>query len=91
MNDVTDFRYVSKKRRVKEDKRFVTGRGKFAADINLPGMLHVAMVSSPYACARIKSIRTDHALALPGVHTCLPGTSSPGISTRCCRASTSPM
>ena len=73
MNEVTDFRYVSKKRRVKEDKRFVTGRGNFAADINLPGTLHVAMVSSPYACAEIKSINTDEALALPGVHYVLTG------------------
>ena len=77
MNEVTkphrEFRYVSKKRRVKEDKRFVTGRGKFAADINLPGTLHVAMVSSPYACAEIKSIKTDDALALPGVHYVLTG------------------
>jgi len=77
MNEVTkprrEFRYVSKKRRVKEDKRFVTGRGKFAADISLPGTLHVAMVSSPYACAEIKSIRTDDALALPGVHYVLTG------------------
>jgi len=77
MNEVTkprrEFRYVSKKRRVKEDKRFVTGRGKFAADISLPGMLHVAMVSSPYACAEIKSVRTDDALALPGVHYVLTG------------------
>ena len=77
MNEVTkprrEFRYVSKKRRVKEDKRFVTGRGKFAADISLPGTLHVAMVSSPYACAEIKSIRTDDALALPGVRYVLTG------------------
>ena len=72
-NPDNDFRYVSKKRRVKEDKRFITGRGKFAADINLPGTLHVAMVSSPYACAEITSINTDEAMALPGVRYVLTG------------------
>ena len=73
MTEARDFRYVSQKRRVKEDKRFVTGRGKFAADLQLPGMLHVAMVSSPYACAEIKSIDAEAALALPGVRYVLTG------------------
>lgn len=73
MTETREFRYVSHKRRVKEDKRFVTGRGKFAADIQLPGMLHVAMVSSPYACAEIKSIDAEQALALPGVRYVLTG------------------
>lgn len=73
MTDIASFRYVSKKRRVKEDKRFITGRGKFAADVQLPGMLHVAMVSSPYACAEITSVNAETALALPGVHYVLTG------------------
>lgn len=73
MTDTRDFRYVSQKRRVKEDKRFITGRGRFAADLRLPGMLHVAMVSSPYACADINSINTEAAMALPGVRYVLTG------------------
>ena len=68
-----DFRYITKKRRVTEDRRFVTGRGNFAADKNLPGTLHVAMVTSPYACAEIKGIDADPALALPGVRYVLTG------------------
>ena len=67
------FRYIGKKRRTKEDPRFVTGCGRFVADIALPGMKHVALVSSPHAAARIKSIRTDKALALTGVHYVLTG------------------
>ncbi len=59
--------YVSKKRRPKEDGRFITGRGKFVADIKRPGMTHVAMVQSPVPSARLKSIDTSRALALPGV------------------------
>ncbi|MEE2654617.1 MAG: xanthine dehydrogenase family protein molybdopterin-binding subunit [Pseudomonadota bacterium] len=67
------FRYITKKRRVTEDRRFVTGRGNFAADYKLPGMLHVAMVTSPYACAEIKSIDPDAALEIPGVRYVLTG------------------
>ena len=45
----------------------VTGRAKFGADLNLPGMLHGRVVRSPHAHARIKSIDTTKARALPGV------------------------
>ncbi len=68
-----EFRYITKKRRVTEDRRFVTGRGNFAADYKVPGMLHVAMVTSPYACAEIKSIDADVALEIPGVRYVLTG------------------
>ncbi len=37
-------------------EKMVTGRGTFVDDINLPGMLHLAFVRSPYPRARIKSI-----------------------------------
>ena len=67
------FRYIGTKRRTKEDPRFVTGRGRYAADIALPGMKHVALVASPHPSARIVSIRTDAARALPGVHYVLTG------------------
>lgn len=70
---VTSFRYIGKKRRTKEDPRFVTGQGRYVADIVLPGMKHVALVTSPHASARIKSIRTENALALAGVHCALTG------------------
>jgi CO/xanthine dehydrogenase Mo-binding subunit len=45
----------------------VTGRAKYGADYAFPDMLHGKMLRSPYAHARIKSIKTDKALALPGV------------------------
>jgi 2-furoyl-CoA dehydrogenase large subunit len=67
------FRYIGKKRRTKEDPRFVTGRGRFVADIALPGMKHIALVASPYPSARILAINTAAALALPGVHYVLTG------------------
>ena len=70
---MNDFRYIGKKRRTKGDPRFVTGHGHFVADIVLPGMKHVALVTSPHASAKIKAIRTDRAAALPGVHYVLTG------------------
>ena len=38
------FRFVSTDRRVREDRRFVVGKGRFAADVALPGTRHVALV-----------------------------------------------
>jgi 2-furoyl-CoA dehydrogenase large subunit len=68
-----NFRYISKKRRPKEDRRFIAGAGRFVADFNFPGMLHVGLVASPYPFARIRGIDTKAALALPGVHAVVTG------------------
>jgi len=67
------FRFVSTDRRVREDRRFVVGKGRFAADVAMPGTRHVAVVTSPYPAARIARIEKAAALALPGVHTVLDG------------------
>ena len=53
--------------RRKEDLRFLTGRGNYVADIERPGTVFVVFVRSPHAHARIKSIDSRTALALPGV------------------------
>ena len=45
----------------------VTGKATYGADYSLPGMLHGKVLRSPHAHARIKSIDTSGALALPGV------------------------
>src|ERR1700755_3410282 len=66
-------RFVSTNRRVREDRRFVAGRGQFVADVALEGMLHVAVLSSPHPAARIVSIDASAALAMPGVHYVLTG------------------
>ena len=73
MSEPTRFKYIGKHRRAVEHKRFVRGQGRFAADIALPGLLHVAIVASPYASARIVRIDTQAALAMPGVHAVLTG------------------
>jgi aerobic carbon-monoxide dehydrogenase large subunit len=54
-------------RKRKEDARFIRGQGSYVDDIKLPGMLFGAMVRSPYAHARIRSIDKAKALAVPGV------------------------
>ena len=51
----------------KEDERFIRGKGTYLDDIRLPGMVHGAILRSPYAHARIVSIDTSRALAHPNV------------------------
>ena len=68
-----NFKYIGKHRRAVEHKRFVRGQGRYAADIQLPGQLHVAIVASPYASARILRIDTEAALQMPGVHAVVTG------------------
>ncbi|GIW35314.1 MAG: hypothetical protein KatS3mg072_2647 [Meiothermus sp.] len=50
-----------------EDPRFITGTGNYTDDMTLPGMVHAAMVRSPYAHARIKKIDVSKARSYPGV------------------------
>jgi len=47
---------------------FVTGQARYTIDIILPGMLHLKVLRSPHAHARILAIQKEKALALPGVH-----------------------
>ena len=51
----------------KEDGRFVAGRGRFLDDVRVPGVLHLALVRSPHAHARVTAIDTAAARALGGV------------------------
>ncbi|MBT7485486.1 MAG: xanthine dehydrogenase family protein, partial [Rhodospirillales bacterium] len=69
----SNLHYISQKRRVKEDKRFVSGTGNYVQDVVLPNMKHAAVLQSPYPNARILSIDKVEAEALPGVHIVLTG------------------
>ncbi|MCB0043090.1 MAG: xanthine dehydrogenase family protein molybdopterin-binding subunit, partial [Caldilinea sp.] len=60
-------RYFGQPIKRNEDPRLLTGQALFTDDVHLPGMLHVAFYRSPYAHARIKSIDTSAAAAMPGV------------------------
>jgi carbon-monoxide dehydrogenase large subunit len=57
----------------KEDGRFIRGKGHYVDDVRLPGMLHSAILRSPFAHARINSVDTSAALELPGVHAVITG------------------
>jgi aerobic carbon-monoxide dehydrogenase large subunit len=56
-----------------EDPRFLTGRGRYVADIAPPGMLHCVLVRSPHGHSRIRSIDTAAAGAMPDVVAVLTG------------------
>jgi carbon-monoxide dehydrogenase large subunit len=56
-----------------EDRRLLTGRGRYVADVVLPDMLHVAVHRSPHARARVRAIGADAARRSPGVrHVLVP-------------------
>ncbi len=60
-------RYFGARIRRNEDPRLLTGRALFVDDVDLPGMLHVAFVRSPYAHARIRGIDKARAEGREGV------------------------
>ncbi|HEY3058106.1 MAG TPA: xanthine dehydrogenase family protein molybdopterin-binding subunit [Chloroflexota bacterium] len=57
----------------REDPRILAGRGVYIDDVKLPGMLHAAVLRSPHAHARIRSIDTRAAKQVPGVVAILTG------------------
>ena len=57
----------------KEDPRLIRGMGKFVDDVQLPGMLHLAILRSPFAHARIVSIDKSAAEAHPKVVAVITG------------------
>ena len=63
----TEIRGIGHSVKRQEDERFIRGRGNYVDDIVLPGMLHLEFLRSPYAHARITSIDTTAASAVPGV------------------------
>ncbi|TGV67963.1 hypothetical protein EN792_066060, partial [Mesorhizobium sp. M00.F.Ca.ET.149.01.1.1] len=57
----------------KEDKRFITGGGRYVDDMVVPGMKHAVFVRSPHAHAQIKKIDVKRAQSMPGVIGVLTG------------------
>lgn len=64
---VSNPRYIGKPVRKVEAPPLLTGKAQFVDDLDLPGMLHCAILRSPYGHARIKRIDVSAALELPGV------------------------
>jgi CO/xanthine dehydrogenase Mo-binding subunit len=67
------YKYVGKPTPRKEDPKLLTGRAGYIGDVVVPGMLHAAVLRSPHAHARIRSIDASAARALPGVVCVLTG------------------
>ena len=58
---------VGKRIRRREDPRLITGTATYVDDMVMPGMHHAAIVRSPHAAAKIKSINIAAAASAPGV------------------------
>ncbi len=69
----TAARFVGQSVRRREDPRLLSGRGRYADDVSLPGQLHVAFLRSDVAAGRILGIDTSPARAVPGVVAVLTG------------------
>ena len=69
----TEAKEIGRDRRRKEDQRLITGRTRWTDNITLPGMLHMAMVRSPFAHAKITSIDTSAAEQATNVVAVLTG------------------
>ena len=76
-------KYVGKSVKRREDKRFLTGKGRYTDDIKLPGMLHAAFVRSPYAHAKILNIDFSAAMDMKGVVAVFVGKDCPDYSIPC--------
>ncbi|HEV8673176.1 MAG TPA: xanthine dehydrogenase family protein molybdopterin-binding subunit [Methylomirabilota bacterium] len=60
-------RWIGRSVKRSEDHRFLVGRGRYLDDLRLPGLLHLALVRSPHAHARVLGIDGRPALGRPGV------------------------
>jgi carbon-monoxide dehydrogenase large subunit len=70
--------YVGRSLRRREDIRFLTGNGHYVDDIKLPGTLHLAILRSPHAHARITGVDLSAARAAAGVRLVLAGSDLSG-------------
>lgn len=73
MNGIVEDRYVGRSIKRREDRKLLTGQGRYVDDIRIPGTLHAAILRSPHAHARIAGVDTSVAAASPGVRLVLAG------------------
>jgi carbon-monoxide dehydrogenase large subunit len=78
---------VGKRIRRREDPRLITGTATYVEDIQMPGMLHAAIVRSPHAAANIRSIDIKAAAAAPGVVAVFTGNDTKKVGPVPCGAS----
>src|ERR1700681_961962 len=65
--DPSAFRAIGQPLRRKEDRRLVTGNGRFSDDVGAPGQVFAVMLRSPYPHARIVRLDMSRACRMPGV------------------------
>ena len=53
----------------KEDRRFITGKGRYVDDVKLVGLTHAHFIRSPHAHAKVKGIDSSAAMKMPGNQT----------------------
>ena len=81
-NRPTDYRVIGTRPIRHDGVDKVTGRAKYGADANLTGVLYGKVLRSPHAHARIVSVDTSKAEAMPGVRAVVTGHDMPRISGR---------
>jgi carbon-monoxide dehydrogenase large subunit len=64
---------IGQRRLRREDPALLTGEAKFTNDLHVPGALHLAVLRSPYAHARLRRVDVSGALAMPGVRAAYAG------------------
>jgi carbon-monoxide dehydrogenase large subunit len=79
-NGVDPKRLIGKSVKRVEDKRFTTGHGNYTDDIVLPKQTYAAFVRSQYAHAKILSVDTNAAKAMPGVVAIYTGADVAGVN-----------
>ena len=67
------YKFIGKPMPIIEDRRFVRGGGQYINDVQLPGMLHLAVAPAPVAHAHLHSVDVSEALTAPGVVAVLTG------------------
>jgi xanthine dehydrogenase molybdopterin-binding subunit B len=78
---------VGKRIRRREDPRLITGTATYVEDIQMPGMLHAAIIRSPHAAANIRSIDIKAAASAPGVVAVFTGADTEKVGPVPCGAS----
>ncbi len=75
--------YVGARTPRREDARLLAGRGRFAGDISLPGMVHAVIARSPVAHGRVTRCETEAARAVPGVLDVITAGDAAGVRLPC--------
>ena len=78
MTTTTTAPYIGQRVQRKEDPKLIRGEGIYTDDVTPPGTLHMALVRSPYAHAKITKIDASRAKKAPGVVTVLTGEETKG-------------